>query len=431
MPDALNWLPPRDELLMTIERIYRYQMTTTSGGNLSLKDADGNVWITPSRVDKGALKREDMVCIRPDGSQLGLHPPSSEWPFHKAIYDSRPDLRGIVHAHPVSLVAFSIAGKTPNTMLFHVAREVCGDTAFAAYALPGSQQLGVNIAECFAQGHNSVILENHGTVVGGTSLQEAFQRFETLEFTAKTIIKAGQLSGPRFLTPSQFALSQTEIPPLRAAQPVEPTTEEKELRADLCRFIRRGYEHRLFISTVGSFSARLGSGDAFLITPSRADRYLMSPDDLVLVTDGCSEPGKMASRAARNHRAIYQRHPKIKSIVNAFAVNASAFAVSDTRLDTRTIPESYLFLRDVQRLPFGMQFSAPDQLASAISPDQPAMLQENDGVIVVGRSVLDAFDRLEVLESTAEAVINSYPLGAVRAMPDNVIDELNAAFPML
>src|ERR1700740_516576 len=88
---AANLVHPRDQLMQTMDRIYRYRMTTTSGGNLSIRDANGNIWITPARVDKGSLRRQDMVCVHPDGSSEGLHPPSSEFPFHQAIYRARPD----------------------------------------------------------------------------------------------------------------------------------------------------------------------------------------------------------------------------------------------------------------------------------------------------------------------------------------------------
>ena len=82
---------PRDLLMRTMERIYRYRMTTTSGGNLSILDDDGSVWITPARVDKGSLRRDDIVRVRPDGTADGLHRPSSEYPFHRAVYSARPD----------------------------------------------------------------------------------------------------------------------------------------------------------------------------------------------------------------------------------------------------------------------------------------------------------------------------------------------------
>src|ERR1043166_5877070 len=189
---------PRDEIIRTMERIYRYRMTTTSGGNLSIRDDNGDIWITPARVDKGNLTRNDIICVRADGSVEGNHKPSSEFPFHRAIYAARPDIRGIVHAHPVALVAFSINHQVPNTRLFHQARHVCGEVGFAPYALPGSDALARNIEASFRQGFHCVVLENHGAVVGGDSLSNAFQRFETLEFTAKTIIKASLLGSVRY-----------------------------------------------------------------------------------------------------------------------------------------------------------------------------------------------------------------------------------------
>src|SRR3954468_19383436 len=90
-------LHPRGEIVQTMERIYRYRMTTTSGGNLSIHDENGDVWITPARVDKGSLRAADMVCVRSKGAIDGPHKPSSEYPFHQAIYRARPDLRAVVH----------------------------------------------------------------------------------------------------------------------------------------------------------------------------------------------------------------------------------------------------------------------------------------------------------------------------------------------
>jgi L-fuculose-phosphate aldolase len=128
------------------------------------------------------------------------------------------------------------------------------------------------------------------------------------------------------------------------------------------------------------------------------------------------------------HGAIYQRHPKIRAIVNALPVNATAFSVTGTTFDSRTIPESYLFLKDVVRVPFGEQYQDGRAVAERLSPENPVALIENDGALVCGTSVLDAFDRLEVLETTAEALINSRPLGKVVPMSATIIAELTAAF---
>lgn len=418
---------PRDELLTTMERIYRYRMTTTSGGNLSIRDADGSVWITPARVDKGALQREDIVQVPRSGVPEGRHPPSSEFPFHQAIYEARPDLHAIVHAHPVALVACSISRRLPETRLFHQAYHVCGEVGFAPYGLPGSRDLADKIASTFREGFDCVILENHGVVVGGRDLTEAFQRFETLEFTAQTMIRAAALGDVQRLSDEQLALSRRQAQVFPEMDPPPAESRERELRAQLRSFLRRGYQQRLFISTAGSFSARVAD-DAFLITPYQRDRQQLELDDLVLIDGGRREAGKQPSRSAAMHRAIYRQHPKIAAIVTAYPVNATAFCVTDGELMTRTIPESYVFLRDVPRLPFELPFGDGTELARQLTPDRPVALLANDGALVCGTTVLDAFDRLEVLETTAEALVQSRRLGDVTPMPETVIAELRQAF---
>jgi L-fuculose-phosphate aldolase len=413
-----------------MERIYRYRMTTTSGGNISVRDESGDIWITPARVDKGSLTRADVVCIRHGGAVEGRHVPSSENPFHEAIYRARPDLNAVVHAHPVALVAFSICRETPLTSLYPQAAHVCGPVGYAAYELPGSRALGERIAETFARGINCVMLENHGVVIGGRDLQEAFERFETLEFTAKTIIKARQL-GPaaRYLTPDQIALAERPRPVPPEFEPGPATTAEKELRRDLCDFLHRGYRQRLLTSTGGSFSARLGD-DSFLISSYRVDRRSIRPDQLTLVEAGRREAGKQPSRAVMMHQQVYRAHPQVRAIVNSTPVNATAFSVGAEKLDARTIPESYLFLGEVPTVPFADQFGDGTDVLKVVSPRQRVALMENNGAMVLGTSILDAFDRLEVLECTAEAIINSRAIGAVCPMSDEQIQNLRAAFPI-
>ena len=420
---------PRDAIMQTMERIYRYRMTTTSGGNISIRDDAGDIWISPARVDKGALTRDDIVCVKQDGSVEGRHRPSSEFPFHKAIYNVRPDIRSIVHAHPVALVAFSICGATPDTRLFHQAHSVCGKVGFAPYALPGSEELGSRIAESFAESCDSVILENHGVVVGAETLPNAFQRFEAFEFVAKTIIKGRQLGNVQYLDEGKLDSAINRTVHLETFSPDSPTPQELELRRELCRFIRRGCRQRLLISTEGSFSARLGE-DEFIITPTQQDRESVEEGDLVLVKNGIRESGKKASRAVHAHRAIYQKHPHVHAIAFAHPVNATAFSVTDSHFDARTIPESYVFLRDVERVPYGVQYLEDGSIASHLSKASPAAILANDGVVVTGTSILDAFDRLEVLESTAEAVINSRAIGKVSTMGEDVINELKEAFQL-
>src|SRR5271157_221395 len=426
-------LHPCDEILEAMERIYRYRMTTTSGGHLSIREENGDVWITPAGVDKGSLRRDDIVCIRAGGAVEGIRAPSSELPIHQQIRARRPSLGGIVHAHPTALVAFSLVHQTPNTRLFHQARHVCGEVGFVPYELPGSAALGARVAATFAQGFDCVILENHGVVTAGDTLQQAFHRFETLEFTAKTIIKARLLGGEiRYLSDRELALEHgragrpEELAPGLSASGVS-SSHEKEVCRGLCEFVRRAYRQRLFISTQGSYSARIDAS-SFAITPYQVDRGTLAPCDLVLVRDGRSEAGKVPSRAVRIHEAIYRRHPAAGAVVNAYPVNATAFSVTGATLDTRTIPESYVVVRHVGRAPFGLQFGDGAGLSGMLSPVQPALVLENDGVLVTGSSMLEAFDRLEVLESTAEALINCRALGTLRPLSDDVTRELDRAF---
>ena len=93
-----------------------------------------------------------------------------------------------------------------------------------------------------------------------------------------------------------------------------------------------------------------------------------------------------------------------------------------------TIPESYVVIRQVSRVPFGLQFEDVETTAAEISAKRPAALLENDGVLVTGADILQAFDRLEVLESTAEAIINTAPIGKLEPMPEAATRELDRVF---
>ncbi len=425
-PMDITWLHPREELVETMRRIYRHRMTTTSGGNLSIRDPDGSLWITPARVDKGSLQPADIVRVRPDGTRDGLHPPSSEFPFHREIYRRRPDLQAIVHAHPGALVAFSLCRQIPDTRVQSHVHAICGRVALAPYACPGTAELGEKIAATFAAGADCVLLENHGVVIGGRDLREAFQRFETLEFVAQTLIHAASLGPVRPLPPAHLGL---ETMPEFAELPDAPVSNrEKELRTAITRFVHRAYQQRLLISTAGAFSARL-EGERFLVTPRRRDRLELTPGGLVRATRQACDPGRQPSRAALLHALIYERHPEVGAIINAQPAHASAFCMTPAPLGTRTIPESYVVLREAPKLPFRRIVEDAATLAREVSLTRhPVVLIENEGALVLGRDVLEAFDRLEVLEATAEAVLLARPLGPVVPMPDPAIAELQRVF---
>ena len=89
----IQYIHPADQLVMFMQRIYDKGLTTMSGGNLSIRDTEGNIWITPAGIDKGTLTRRDIICVRPDGTCEGPHKPSSELTFHQSVYRQRTRIR--------------------------------------------------------------------------------------------------------------------------------------------------------------------------------------------------------------------------------------------------------------------------------------------------------------------------------------------------
>lgn len=419
---------PADQLVMIMARIYRYGMTTTSGGNLSIRDDNGDIWITPSGIDKGNLTRADMIQVKPDGTLIGQHKPSVELPFHREIYRVRPDLRAIVHAHPPTLVAFSLARKIPNTHLIPNASQVCGEVSMAAYDVPGSEHLGKNIAAEFAKGYNAVLLENHGVCCGAKDLFSAFMSFETLDFCGRLEIDAAKLGESRSLTAAEIELdSSITAPKLDAFIPGVVSSEERAGRRDLCTLIHRAYDQKLFTSTQGTFSLRLSDG-SFLISPYMKDRKYLEPEDIVRIKHGMAEMGKTPSRSTRLHEEIYRTHPEINSVIIAHPPAIMAFAVTDAEFDSRTIPESYITLRDVRRLPYASTRTDVPGTAKVFNAKTPVAVVNNQCVIVTGTSLLNAYDRLEVLEYSAAAIISARDIGNIVLISPDEVKRIEEAF---
>ena len=288
----IQYIHPADQLVMFMQRIYDKGLTTTSGGNLSIKDDEGNIWITPAGVDKGTLTRSDIVCVKSDGTIVGTHRPSSELPFHASVYKMRPDLQAVLHAHPSALVAFSIARCCPNLDLIPSVRKVCTDVQIAKYDVPGSDALGEKIGEVFARGCDIAILENHGVCIGAKDMFTAFQRFETLNYTAELEILGRKLGEINHLAPDAGRITATRYhEKMDDFIPRVITSEEQAARRDMITLIRRSYKMGLFTATQGTYSVRLAD-DSFIITPYGMDRAYLEEDDLVRVKADMKEQGK-------------------------------------------------------------------------------------------------------------------------------------------
>lgn len=419
---------PRDQIVLVISRIYHRGLTTTSGGNISIRDEAGDIWVTPSAVDKGSLLPADIVCVKRDGQIIGRHKPSSEFPFHKAIYEARPDIKAVIHAHPPALVSFSIVRQIPNTNIISQAKHVCGAIGYAGYRLPGSAALGSVIAKEFAAGNAAVIMENHGTVVGGADLSDAFERFETLEFSARTILFSNMVGTPHYLSDESIDAFDAQLPaPMPEMDEVEHPSDEKEKRAEITTIVQRACNQGLMMSSYGTVSVRWRDND-FLITPTHVPRWDMKPEDVVQIKGGRREPGKTPSRTTYLHREIYEKHPEINSIILTQPPYLMAFAATDAPFDVRTIPESWIFLQDVHNIPFGAQFQGEHAIADLVSKNNPAVLIKNDCILVTGNGLLQTFDYLEVAEFSAKSLVMCTPIGKMVPINGEQVEELRAAF---
>jgi L-fuculose-phosphate aldolase len=419
---------PRDQITMIISRIYRRGMTTTSGGNISVIDENGDIWVTPSAVDKGSLRPSDIMCVTHDGTITGKHKPSSEFPFHKAIYKMRPDIKAIIHAHPPALVSFSIVHQIPDTNIISQAKYICGSIGYATYELPGSDLLGEKIAAEFKKGFMAVIMENHGTVLGGSDLLDAFQRFETLEFSARTILYGNTIGTSQYLTNEQIDDFEAQIPGLLPElKYTSHPSDEREKRNSICNIVHRACDQGLMISSYGTVSVRWRNND-FLITPTNVPRWNLQIGDIVQIKDGKREAGKVPSRATWMHQEIYRRNPAINSIILTQSPYLMAFGVTRSPLNVRTIPESWIFLQDIPSIAFGVHFMGRKEIPELISLGTPAIIIQNDSILITGDKLLQTFDRLEVAEFSAKSLVMAKPIGDLLPISDEQVKELRRVF---
>ncbi len=421
---------PAEQIAIIIGRIYRSGMTTTSGGNLSIMDENGDLWITPAGIDKGSLKPSDIMCVKADGTIVGPHRPSSEYPFHKAIYKMNPKARSVIHAHPPGLVTFSVVHKIPDTSIIPQARAVCGPVGFAEYALPGSELLGKKIVSEFQKNpdYKAVIMENHGVVLFGEDIADAYQRFETLELCARTILNAKTLGEPKYLSEEQINKHEMAVnTPFEHFMNVSHPSDERAIRTEICQIVRRACSQGLMCSSYGTASVRW-KGNDFLITPANVQRWDIDPEDIVQVKDGMVEAGKMASRSVALHYEIYRRNPKVNSIILTQSPALMGFCTTGVKFDVRTIPESWIFLQDIPTFPFGSQY---DERLSDLADEfreRPFVMLENDSVVVTGDKLINTFDRLEVADFSARSLILAAPLGDLKPITDAEIEDLRVAF---
>jgi L-fuculose-phosphate aldolase len=181
------------EVAYFMRRLYRQKLTTTSGGNISVRLADQRIAITPSALDKARLTGRQILLMGLDGvNHTPELKPSIESGMHLAIYQARPDVHAIVHAHPTIATAFSLSGLPINCELIAESYALLHRIALAPYALMGTMELAGQVATQ-ARAADIVLLQNHGVVALGDTLLRAFDRLELVEAAAQMTLITRQL----------------------------------------------------------------------------------------------------------------------------------------------------------------------------------------------------------------------------------------------
>jgi L-fuculose-phosphate aldolase len=171
-------------------RLHTRDLVGAAEGNLSVRLGDGRFLVTGSGISKGHLTPADLVVVDAEGAVVaGTRRASTELRMHLAAYAARPDVSAIVHAHPITAVALTVAGVPPPADLVPEAAVTLGPVAVAPFATPGTDEVPASLAPLLA-GHDVLLLERHGAIALGRTLGEAFERMETLERVARVAVAA-------------------------------------------------------------------------------------------------------------------------------------------------------------------------------------------------------------------------------------------------
>lgn len=173
----------RAAIIATALRMERAGFAVAKSGNVSCR-FDGGMLITPSGLPYRSTRPDDLVDQSLEGDvRAGTREPSSEWPFHAAIYRARPEAQAIVHTHSPLASALSCARRPIPAFHYTVALAGGSDIRCAEYATFGTQELADNAVHAL-EGRRAVLLANHGVTAFGATLDTAFSLAAEVESLA-------------------------------------------------------------------------------------------------------------------------------------------------------------------------------------------------------------------------------------------------------
>jgi L-fuculose-phosphate aldolase len=171
-------------------RMHEQGFVAATDGNLSVRLDQRHLLITPTSMSKRMMRPSDIVVVDMEGNLVsGKRKVSSEVGMHLLIYRLRPDVHGIVHAHPPTATAFAASGFDLNRPLVCEVVVGLGSVPLARYGTPGTPELGEAL-EPLIPDHDAILMANHGVVTYGVSLESAFMKMETVEHFAKIALVA-------------------------------------------------------------------------------------------------------------------------------------------------------------------------------------------------------------------------------------------------
>jgi L-fuculose-phosphate aldolase len=189
----------RDDIVEIGRLMFQKSWVAANDGNITIRiDAD-RILATPTGVSKGMMKPDDLLVLDLHGNKIaGRRERTSEIAMHLKIYELRPDVRAVVHAHPPVTTGFATAGRPLNMALLPEVVIGLGCVPLAAYGLPGTPELTEPMLPLIPR-YDAVLMANHGAVCYGEDVFQAYFRMETIEHFARITLVAELLGGPNVL----------------------------------------------------------------------------------------------------------------------------------------------------------------------------------------------------------------------------------------
>ncbi|OYZ20091.1 MAG: aldolase [Bdellovibrio sp. 28-41-41] len=172
----------KNKIIEVCQRLHDRNLLAAADGNVSVKENDQTIWITPTGQTKAFMNNQELAQITQDNKIIS-GTPSSERKLHLAIYRNCPTAKAVVHAHPPHAIAWSLAFGDLKELPYKSLPEVIlatGKIPIVPYARPGSDEMGDNLSP-FLPDHKVLIMQKHGAVAWGETLDEAYRGIERVE----------------------------------------------------------------------------------------------------------------------------------------------------------------------------------------------------------------------------------------------------------